>query len=159
MKININIIIVLFVGIIPGSLLAYYLLNVDVKRSLVLLQKNYATLENRYDSLLFEFENITASYIQTRFELDLIGEKKRQDEVYSEEDAKKYLKDYYNFYNANFVYRNVRLRKIAYNEFEIALEECVKGENFVNNDFFWHSKVLSLTIHDDGTYKISSIGY
>ena len=71
---------------------------------------------------------------------------------YSEEDALKYIKDYYEFYNAGMVYRNLKIRKMSYNKFAISLEESDKHTQ--EYSFSWNSVVKTLTINDNGKYIV-----
>jgi len=73
---------------------------------------------------------------------------------YSEEKALEFLEDYFSFYNAAEAYRNPNLRRISNNVFYISLQTCINEKEFMENDFFWHSKVLVLKIQSSTKYKI-----
>lgn len=99
---------------------------------------------------------------------------------YSDEQVLKYIDDYYSFYNANEEYCCPSIRKISNNVFYIKVEVCVKSVAYkdedvydgtttdpvtgqlkmltkrirVKNDFFWHSKVLVLTIKSNDNYTV-----
>lgn len=88
-------------------------------------------------------------------EKDLIARKKLETSLHSENEALRLIEDYYTFYYANMVYRNPQLRRIGDNKFSVSLQECTNKEAFKEDDFFWHSRVLTLTINNDGTYKVN----
>ena len=98
---------------------------------------------------------------------------------YTDEQVLKYIDDYYSFYNADEEYCCPSIRKISNNVFYIKVDVCTKSfaykdENVyegitdpntgetkmqikrikVKNDFFWHSKVLVLTIKSNGNYSV-----
>lgn len=74
---------------------------------------------------------------------------------HEESEALKLVSDYYDFYNAEYTFRNARVRRISSNKFQISVEECFNKKEFVENEFHWRSVVRQLTIHDDGSYKMS----
>lgn len=81
-------------------------------------------------------------------------ENKTSTKKYSEEEALEYIKDYYDYYHADHVYRNARARRITNNKFDISLEECINKTDFADNEFFWSSKVLVLSIKGNGKYHV-----
>jgi SMC interacting uncharacterized protein involved in chromosome segregation len=100
--------------------------------------------------LKLEFENSELKTLNKKLE-----EKKLEASYHTETEALKLLKDYYEFYNADMIYRHPKVRRVNNNTFSISLEACVKKGDFQNNDFFWNSQVLTLMINPDGTYKIN----
>jgi hypothetical protein len=122
-----------------------------------------------FTSLLFiscvsqsEHDKLKAENEILKEELEILKAEKREQEEkeyfaskqqHSEEEALKLIKDYYEFYNANFLYRKPKIRRISNDKFAISLEECIK--EFRDIEFHWSSKVLNLTIHTDGTYDIN----
>ena len=81
--------------------------------------------------------------------------KKNRIKWYSDKQALNYVKDYYEFYNADSKYRGVKLRRVTDNEFRISLEECPKKGGFSDNDFFWTARVYRLTIDNKGNYDMN----
>lgn len=108
-----------------------------------------------YDQLQKENSRLREEVESLRAEKSEREEKERLDNLrqHSEDEALKLLKDYYEFYNANFVYRRPKIRRLSNNRFVISLEECIK--EFRDIEFHWHSKVVNLTINSDGTYNIN----
>jgi len=80
-------------------------------------------------------------------------EKKRIASLHTDEEALSLVKDYYEFYNADNIYRNPKVRRVSENVFRISLEECTKKGGFSDNSFFWRSTVIRLTIHENGEYN------
>ena len=115
-------------------------------------KSNYEKLKKENDSLKIELSNVEQQY-------ESLLEEKRQAEIeknrkpyITENKARTYLKDYYEFYNSDMKYRNAVFRRIDDNVFKISLEECTKKGGFSDNDFFWSSSVRTLTVNNDGTY-------
>ena len=125
-------------------------------------KSDYEKVKNENDSLTIEIKqlkidiNIVRSENQTfREEKQKLEEKKRQASYHSEEEALRLVKDYYEFYDADQTYRNPRVRRISNNSFRISLEECTKKGSFSDDNFFWRSTVVRLTISEDGKYDFS----
>lgn len=126
--------------------------------------------QSDYDKLKIEKEEIEqkVTELETKlsnveFEHNQLLEEKRQAEIernktpyISEAKAMQYIKDNYLFYEKDTKYRNIQLRRIADNSFRVSLEECscksIGGGDCCNDNFFWDSRVRTLTIHNNGTY-------
>ena len=119
-------------------------------------QSDYENLKAENEQLLIQLEKLKIENLELKQSIEELQEKKDLESMYSEEDALKFIKDYYEFYKADLIYRKPRVRKVNSNTFIISLEENTKKGNFKNNDFFWTSKVLTLVINNDGTYKVKS---
>lgn len=115
-------------------------------------QSDYDKLKSENEQLKNEISNIEIENTELKAKLE---EKKRIASNHSEAEALKLLKDYYSFYNSDMTYRNPRVRRVDGNTFKISLEDCTKKADFKNDDFFWHSQVLTLVINEDGTYKVN----
>ncbi len=87
-------------------------------------------------------------------ENERIKQKKLEISLHTENEALRSLEDYYKFYYANKVYRNPQLRRIDDNKFKVSLEECINKEGFKEVDNFWDSRVLTIEINNNGTYKV-----
>ncbi|MFH4963692.1 hypothetical protein V8G69_01695 [Gaetbulibacter sp. M235] len=74
--------------------------------------------------------------------------------VIYDSDALNYLKDHYEFYDSDKIYRNPKLRRIDSNQFVISLEECDK--KFSDREFFWTSVVKELIVNNDKTYTLKT---
>jgi hypothetical protein len=118
-------------------------------------QADYDKLKNENEQLKKEISEIEAEKSELKVLNEKLEEKKRIASNHSEAEALKLLKDYYDFYNSDMTYRNPRVRRVNGNTFKISLEDCTKKADFQNDDFFWHSQVLTLIINEDGTYKIN----
>ena len=105
-----------------------------------------------YEALEAENEQLKQEIEVLKAQISNIQEKKKEASIYSEEDALKYIKDYYEFYNAGMVYRNLKIRKMSYNKFAISLEESDKHTQ--EYSFSWNSVVKTLTINDNGKYIV-----
>lgn len=97
-------------------------------------------------------------------------QKKSVSVKYDEEKALYCLSDYYSFYNANYIYQKAVIRRVSNNVFYISLQERQKesddivigGEFFSSQQdhtFFWHAKVLALTITSSTKYIIKEKGF
>lgn len=89
---------------------------------------------------------------------------------YSEDHAMSCVSDYYEFYNADEHYSDVKLRRISGTVFYVSLKYCsgpkeicyepeyIGGTTFYfkPKEFFWHSKVLVLTITSKTKYTIKN---
>ena len=127
------------------------------------LEKEKSELETLLEKTTQELSDVNYKYDQIleekkQAELEIIR-KKRQAEIernrvpyISDSKAKQYIKDNYAFYEKDTKYRNLQLRRIANNSFKVSLEECTAKGDFSNDDFFWHSRVRTLTIHNNGKY-------
>lgn len=73
---------------------------------------------------------------------------------YSEQEAVSYVRDYYDFYNADYLARKIRIRRISNNKFNVSLEQCVNKEPFIDSDFHWNSVNYILTIENNGKYNM-----
>lgn len=123
------------------------------------LTLNSCVPKSDYEKLKEEKNKLELQLEETKKEYNQLLEEKRQAEIeknripyISEEQAMKYIKDNYAFYEKDMKYRNVQLRRIADNSFRVSLEECTKKGDFSNDDFFWHSNVRTLTVHKNGKY-------
>ena len=86
-------------------------------------------------------------------------QKKKVSVKYDEEKALSCVFDYYAFYNADYSFRKAEVRRVSNNVFYISLQECINKKEFRENDFFWRSKVLVLTITSSTKYVIKEKGY
>ncbi|MEZ4694722.1 MAG: hypothetical protein R2837_12470 [Aliarcobacter sp.] len=75
---------------------------------------------------------------------------------YSEQEAVSYVEDYYNFYKADNRARNIRVRRLENNKFNVYLEENTKNliSGKFNNDY-WGSRYYVLTILNNGKYEMN----
>lgn len=97
--------------------------------------------------------------------------KKATTKSYTTEQAIAYIKDWFEFYNADCVYRNPQARKISNNVFHIKVDVCFsKGNCYreevityrvdgnktktVRNEYWWDTKVYILTIGTQGKYSV-----
>lgn len=113
-------------------------------------KSDYEALERENAQLIQELETLRLEKSQREEQERLALIRHR-----SEDEALKLIKDYYEFYNADMIYRKPKVRRLSSSQFVISLEECVKKGDFSDQDFFWHSRVISLTINSDDTYKIN----
>lgn len=104
-------------------------------------------LKTEYDKLRLDYETLQREKIEAQ-------ERALRTSLHTEGEALRLLKDYYDFYNADMQYRNARVRRLSNNSFVISLEECSKKGPFSDDEFFWHSVNLTITINNDGTYNI-----
>lgn len=120
--------------------------------------------KNKVEELEFNLINVKNALEQLLEEKRLaeVERKKKISNAKIERNKKKYrtesealstLKDYYEFYNANWVYRNPKVRRVDNNTFKISLQECA-GYCIRDDEFVWRSKVMTLEIKNDGTYNI-----
>lgn len=95
-----------------------------------------------------------------------IAQKKNRSKSYSEEKALECIDDYYSFYHADYIYYKAETRRVSSNVFYVSLQERFKekddhviGGKFFFSDtdhsFFWHSKVLILTINSSTKYRVT----
>lgn len=113
-------------------------------------------LSEDYQNKIEKLEKDNVKYKEQYY---LIKNEKQQKEIeinkkpyVSEKQALQYIRDYYSFYNKDFKYRNVQLRRKAKNSFTVSLEECINKADFTSGDFFWNSTVRTLTVYEDGNY-------
>jgi len=124
-------------------------------------QDDYNKLKREKEELEGKLQDVESEISNLKQQNDDLLEEKRQIEIeknrtpfVTESQALNYIKDYYDFYDSDVDYRNVRLRRLEDNVFTVSLEECTKKGNFSNNDFFWTSRIKRLTVNNDGTYKL-----
>jgi len=93
-----------------------------------------------------------------RHKLEKQKEEQRLKElVYTEEEALRLVADYYEFYNSNMKYKNPKIRRTSNDSFQVSVQECLKKTGYCDNETFWNSKVLTLTINKDGSYKVEKL--
>jgi hypothetical protein len=124
--------------------------------------------KSEHESLEKELEETKVLLVKTNEELSNFKEKfkelneeKRQAELskntrpyITKTEAIEYVKDYYAFYDNDKIYRNAKFRRVEKNVFKVSLEECFKNGRFKENDFFWDSKVRTLTVNNNDTYSL-----
>lgn len=132
--------------------------------------------KTEYDNLLNEKENLQSEIIDLNTRLEAqssslaiyqkeiynLREEKRQADVrksqvkyITEDEARGYVKDYYEFYEADQLFRNVQIRRVADNKFKVSLESVTRKANFSKDDFFWKAWVYNLTVNNNGTYDFN----
>lgn len=74
---------------------------------------------------------------------------------FDESEALNLVQDYYDFYNADFAFKNPRVRRMTNNKFRISLKECINKEPFLSDDFHWSSVNYILTINNNGKYTMN----
>ena len=70
----------------------------------------------------------------------------------TEDRALEIIKDDYEFYNRNYKYRGVKLRRKGPAEFWVSLEECHKKMLEFDS---WSARVKTLTVNEDGTFHFN----
>ena len=143
--------------------------------SIILLSVFSVTLAVFLVSYFQKYEAIKANrdYYQSKYSEELENNRELLDQIYqferkkyqeeivknskpfvTEEQAMKYIADHYDFYAASKVYRNVRLRRIDDNSFNVQLEECPR--KFQDREFHWNFWVKKLTVENDDKYHLST---
>jgi len=93
-----------------------------------------------------------------RHKLEKQKEEERLKElVHTEEEALRLVGDYYEFYNSNMKYKNPKIRRTSNDSFQVSVQECLKKTGYCDNETFWNSKVLTLTINKDKSYKVEKL--
>lgn len=121
-----------------------------------------------YDELNFKNEKLTRQVeelIQIRDSLNIevqsyknkqykeLTKKIENSTIYrTVEEASFLVKDYYEFSNRNFLYRNPKIKRVNNNKFKISVEECINKDGFKESDFHWNAQLYILEIKNDGTY-------
>lgn len=135
-----------------------------MKTKLVLLVIITITLigcvsKSEYEKLEKELEKTKQELTYIKGQYEVLLEEKRQAEIernrkpyISEAQALQYIKDNYDFYEKDMLYRNVQLRRIDDNSFRVSLETCTKKGSFSNDNFFWFSTVRTLIVYNNGKY-------
>ncbi len=85
--------------------------------------------------------------------------------TYTEDDVKKYIADYFDFYESEYTYSYNGCKKISRNVFQVKVETCRgKSDCFTEHfgvrqrdEFRWSSTVLKLTINGNGKYTVSYV--
>jgi hypothetical protein len=112
--------------------------------------------QGKYDDLKAENERLQKRNQELMDEnASIEAANSKQQKSYTEEDVLRLLKDWYSFYNADFVFRKPKIRRISNSDFVISLEECTKQAAFKNDNFYWNSAVLYMKFNEDGNYNIS----
>ena len=124
-------------------------------------KSEYDELESKNESLKSEKERLESinrrqnTIIDSLYDEKETIERKKLETIHSENKALKLIEDYYTFYNADKTYRQPQIRRIDNNKFSVSLQECTNKEAYRSDDFFWHSRVLTLVINNNGSYKIN----
>ena len=138
----------------------YYLLTISFLMIGCVSQSDYDKVKEENKNLKNSVEQLETKLSNIEYDYNKLIEEKRLAEI--ERNKKKYrtevealstLKDYYEFYNANEVYRRPKVRRVDNNTFRISLEECPKV--FKHIEFHWNSSVKTLVINNDGTYNVN----
>ncbi len=94
-----------------------------------------------------QLKNVAASKI----------DENQYDEIEIDQDDKEiisFLKEYYKFYNRDHIFRNPIVKKIDDYNYDVSIEECIGKDNFKNDEFFWHAKVIQISRQENGDLKI-----
>ena len=118
----------------------------DLRQKVYGLEHNLKEKQYRNNSKINSIQNKNSKSIN-----ETIDNSKHFDES----EALNLVQDYYDFYNADFAYRNPRVRRMTNNKFRISLKECVNKEPFLSNDFHWSSVNYILTINNNGKYTMN----
>ena len=129
--------------------------EIEQKQANKIQIENYQ-LKSKLDSLQREFDVLQSNYNMLQNVVARKATEEGQNTSKTDENAIRLIKDYYTFYNSNYVFRNPQIRKISSNEFQISLEECSKSFLQSNIDE-WTSKVLVLTIYENGKYDVKNL--
>lgn len=70
----------------------------------------------------------------------------------TEKEALAYIKDHYSFYNTDYVYKDVQLRRSKDNEFTVSIQEKMK------DTYSWRGYVKTLVVFSNGEYRFTG-GY
>ncbi len=77
----------------------------------------------------------------------------------SEDFAMELIKDNYEFYERDISYKDVKIRRIDNNEFEISVLECICSPSSCKDDYCWDSVVKKLIVAPDSTYSYKTKYY
>lgn len=106
-----------------------------------------------YDKLKAEKEKLQNDYDNLLAEKRQIEIEKNSKKYFSEKDVLSALRDYYEFYDRDMVYRNPKIRRVDNNSFKISMD--IRYKKAPNENFFWNATVITLVINNDGSYKIN----
>ncbi len=84
-------------------------------------------------------------------------DKNQYEEIEISQDDKEiisFLKEYYKFYNRDHIFRNPIVKKTDDYNYDVSIEECISKDNFKNDEFFWHAKVIQISRQENGDLKI-----
>jgi hypothetical protein len=87
------------------------------------LKSKSLVLEKTLDSINLKIKNKSKADKSVKIP---VNTSQATGKYYSEAEAIDYVKDYYNFYNADYIVKNIRVRRIANNKFHVSLEEMSK---------------------------------
>jgi len=65
-----------------------------------------------------------------------------------------FLKEYYKFYNRDHIFRNPIVKKTDVYNYDVSVEECISKDNFKNDEFFWHAKVIQISRQENGDLEM-----
>jgi len=127
-------------------------------------QKDYDKVVDERDSLKLELDSWQAkskehldNYLQVERELQVYKEKERKENevpYITETKALEYLKHDYSFNRRDYVYKDVRIVRLAKNKFKISLMEKSRTAPERNNDFFYNNSKLILTVYKGDKYTL-----
>ena len=87
------------------------------------LKSKALALEKTLDSINLKVQNKSKANKTVKIP---VNTSQATGKYYSEAEAIDYVKDYYNFYNADYIVKNIRVRRISNNKFHVSLEEMSK---------------------------------
>lgn len=122
----------------------------DLRKKVNELENDLNNKQNRNNSNINSNINST-----TNKNSKSINETNDNTKYYDESEALNLVQDYYDFYNADFAYKNLRVRRMSNNKFRISLKECINKEPFLSDDFHWSSVNYILTINNNGKYTMN----
>lgn len=110
------------------------------------LENNVNKKQNRNNSNINLIQNKNSKSINETID---------NSKYFDESEALNLVQDYYDFYKADFAYKNPRVRRMTNNKFRISLKECINKEPFLSDDFHWSSVNYILTINNNGKYTMN----
>ena len=121
------------------------------------LKSKSLVLEKTLDSINLKFKNKSKADKTVKIP---VNTSQATGKYYSEAEAIDFVKDYYNFYNADYIVKNIRVRRISNNKFQVSLEEMSKNimeikesiAKLKGEEVKWDSNNYTLTIFNENNY-------
>ncbi|UUV22621.1 DUF3450 domain-containing protein [Paenimyroides aestuarii] len=137
----------------------------------------YKQLEEENNSLQFEIDNQNMTLAvqsqdienykkqierleeqKSEIEKELIKYKPKgktlSSKTFSEQEAINTVNDYYNFYERDYVIRNVKVRRQTNASFWVSYEKV--NRKFAENDFHYNAETKVLEFYDDNKYQLKN---
>lgn len=128
--------------------------NSDLKFEINMQNTNLARQDAEIELYKQQIENLEKKNSENKNQLGNHNPNKNilSTKTFSEEEAINTINDYYDFYERNYVIRNVKVRRKSNSSFWVSYEKV--NRKFVDQDFHYNSETKTLEFYENGNYQL-----